>query len=455
MVNRQDVVDYYSRKDISGEIAKNAAGREVAGAFMDGSYDARPNIIQYPSDVVQMAQKGITSFHYSVELWKNPMAITSENYANLRAGWDLLIDIDSKIGMDGAKAAAAKVCEFLGKYGIRNYGIKFSGSRGFHICLPSRMFPKEIDYKPIEKLYPEAPRILAEFIREKISDSLMKELLSQRQAKELLSLLDESPPQMSPYLFVEIEKGWGNRHMFRAPYSFNEKTWLVSVPLNFSRLSRFSADDAKPENVSVNEPFFSGEENEAESLLLAAWDWNAARNKEVAKKGKPPAQAYEGRIPEELFPPCMKLLLAGLRDGRKRSIFTLINFLRIMNWGWEEIRQKVMEWNSRNQPPLPTSIVLGQLRWAEHNMRNPSNCPPDGDLFYVSTGLCNPDEICKNFTDKIAIKNPVSYPFRRMRRTRTERKYETKLYSCLGCDKKFENIKSLRIHQSRMHGISG
>ncbi len=454
-MNRQDIVDYYSRKDISEEITKNAAGREVAGAFMDGSYDARPNILQYPSDVVQMAQKGITSFHYSVELWKNPMAISAGNYDALRSGWDFLIDIDSKIGMEGAQLAAIEICRFLEKYGIKNYGLKFSGSRGFHICLPSRMFPKEIDYKPAEKLYPEAPRIMAEFIRDKISESLMKELLRLKPAKELVSTLEEQPSRLSPYLFVEIEKGWGNRHMFRAPYSFNEKTWLVSVPINSGQLQNFSTGMAKPENVRIKEAFFGGGENEAESLFLEAWDWNALRNKAVEKKEPTPKLVYEKKIPETMFPPCIKLILAGLKDGKKRSIFILINFLRMMNWNWEEIEQAVKDWNTRNTPPLPLSTVTGQLRWAQQNMRTPANCPPEGDLYYSSTGLCQPDEICKNFTDSITIKNPIAYPFRKMKRVRTERKYEAKLYSCLGCDRKFENIKSVMIHQSRSHGIQG
>jgi hypothetical protein len=449
-MNRQEVVNYYSRREIAEEIVKNASGREVAGAFSDGSYDSRPNIIQYSSDVIEMAKKGITSFHYSVEHWKNPMAINIDNYNTLRSGWDLIIDIDSKIGIEGAQVAALKICEFLEKYSIKNYGIKFSGSRGFHMCLASVMFPKEIDYKPIESLYPETPRIITEFIREKIAVDLLKELLKNEKARKIKEVAEEA--EISPYLFVDIEKGWGNRHMFRAPYSFNEKTWLVSVPLDLGELKNFSSNMASHEKIKIKNAFFKGEENEAESLLLDAWDLHAMRKKEIVKKKKP-VKSYEKKIPEELFPPCMKIILSGLQEGRKRSTFSLINFLRIMNWKWPEIEEKVIDWNNKNKPPLPENFIIGQLKWAEQNLRNPANCPPEGDLYYTSTGVCHPDNICKNFTKTIQIKNPIAYPFKKMRLDKSKPVKETMLYSCSVCKKKFPKMNSLHIHQSRMHGI--
>ena len=106
-------MEYYSDGQIAGQILAGAKGREVAGAFWDGSYDKRPNILQYPTDIVQMVRKGVTSFHLSVEHWSNPMAITSENYEKLRTGWDMIIDIDSKLGVDESKIRR------LGKYYAR------------------------------------------------------------------------------------------------------------------------------------------------------------------------------------------------------------------------------------------------------------------------------------------------------------------------------------------------
>lgn len=448
-MNRQEIFDYYSNDKISSILVKNSKEREVAGAFFDGTYDSRPNALQFATDVTQMAKKGVVSFHFSVEHWKNPMAIQEKKYDKLRSGWDLLIDIDSKLGLEESKAAVMVIHRFLEKYGIKNYGIKFSGRRGFHICLPWAMFPKEINYGKAELMYPGVPRILSSFLRDKISDALMKELLKKKSAKELIATLEEPPSSLSPYFFVEVEKNWGNRHMFRAPFSLNEKTWLVSLPMKYSDVVDFSAEKATPQNalISTFEDFFVGEENEAEAFLIDAMDWNSMQQKEKPKPAK--KIYYENKMPAESFPPCIKTVLSGLADGRKRSLFTLINFLRMMNWPWQEVEQTVFEWNEKNKPPLPRNIIVSQLRWCQINQRTPSNCPPDGEMYYVSTGICHPDEICKAGTDKIVIKNPIVYPFKKIKRT----KKAYRGYSCSQCKKEFKSMTSLSIHKSRMHGV--
>jgi hypothetical protein len=347
--------------------------------------------------------------------------------------------------LEGSQIAAVIICEFLEKYGIKNYGIKFSGSRGFHICLPAEMFPRDVDYKPIEKSYPKIPRIMARFIRAKISRELMRALLRNNTAKELADIVGEPPAKMSPYYFVEVEKDWGSRHMFRAPYSLNEKTWLVSLPIKLSQLKGFSTDAAKPENMKISADFFAGEENEAESLLLDAIDWYAARKKIIEKKKTPLKRTvFDKKVPEEYFPPCMKLILAGLRDGKKRSTFTLINFLRTMNWSWEEIENQLNEWNAKNSPPLMRSTILSQLRWNQSQRRaiNPANCY--NDVFYMSIGICRPDETCKR------IKNPVSYPFRKMPK-QYDKKKKVRGFSCDLCNKEFKTMRSLQYHKGRSH----
>ncbi|MBI5061350.1 MAG: hypothetical protein HZB67_03475 [Candidatus Aenigmarchaeota archaeon] len=445
-MNRQQILDYYSRKDIAEEIARYSKDREVAGAYPDGTYAARPNIIQYSDDVVQMAKKGISSFHLSVERWSNPMGITPENHEKLRKGWDFIIDIDSKIGIDGSKTAALLICEFMEKYGIRNYGIKFSGRRGFHIALSSDAFPAELDYKKISSFYPKVPRIIARFIRNGIADELMPSLLKIKPAKELIELLGELPDKMDPFYFVEVEKDWGARHMFRAPYSLNEKTWLVSVPIRYGQLKNFSADMAEPDKVKTGNEFLISEKNEAEELLSAAMDWYASKKTTAIKKSKKKF-VIEKRIGEEYFPPCIKAILLGLHDGKKRSIFTLINFLRMMNWSWDEIENKLYEWNEKNSPQLHRSAILGQLRWNQSQQRqlNPANC--DNGMFYRDIGICQPDRTCKNNTSEITIKNPISYPFR----IAENRERRIRGFSCGICNREFPTTKKLKYHMSRAH----
>ena len=53
----------------------------------------------------------------------------------LRQGWDLLVDIDSKY-LDYSKIAAELIAEALEFHNVKNYAIKFSGSKGMHIIVP-------------------------------------------------------------------------------------------------------------------------------------------------------------------------------------------------------------------------------------------------------------------------------------------------------------------------------
>ncbi len=448
-MNRQKILEYYSRKDVADFLVKSSKNREIAGAFWDGSYDKRPNILQFPTDVFQMAKNGVTSFHLSVERWSNPMALRQDNYEKLRTGWDLIIDIDSKISLEESKITAMLICKLFRKHGIKNYGIKFSGRRGFHLCLPWESFPKEVDYKPLQKLYPDAPRILTAYIRKKIAKKLMSELVKSKGAIELINSLAEPPSKLNPFYFVEVEKNWGVRHMFRAPYSFNEKTWLVSLPISSKDIMTFSESAARPEKIETETEFFVSEENSAESLFLAAMDWHAMRKKEKKKETEKPRIQWEKKIGEELFPPCIKLVLSGMQDGRKRSLFVLINFLKTMNWKWEEIEDKVFQSNEKNKPPLPRNYVIAQLRYQQqYAAKPPANC--DVAMYYKDIGICQPDIVCKGRTERITIKNPVNYPFRTMGLRKKER-VKLQGFSCLVCKKQFSTAHGLELHKGRMH----
>ncbi len=432
------IIKYYSREDILKEMMLLAKGREFVGSVAGKGYMKRPSIVQYPSDIIQMAKRGATSFHISVERWKNPMQLSTENknYDDLRVGWDLLMDIDSRLGMPVAQKCAKLVCNLLKKYGIKGYGIKFSGSRGFHILVPFEAFPKEINYEPLAKKYPKAPRAIVEFIKNEIGDDLLKYLIERYSAKKLTEISKKD--NLDAFYFVEIESGWGERHLFRAPYSLNEKTWLVSIPLKDPE--EFDPSIAQINRVRVTTKFFNPREEEATELLIDALDWFAKKEKIESKPKKRRIVTVTRKIPESLFPPCIKNILNGLSDGKKRSLFTLINFLRNMNWTWGEIEERIYKWNEKNSPPLSKTYIQGQINWNKRQEKLlPANC--GSDLFYNSVGICKPDKICEK------IKNPVNYPFKILPKKRKKEKFV-----CRRCGKTFKTLKGLKMHQIRYHG---
>ena len=121
---------YYARKDVQQAIYDFCKNRETVPRYLEG-FGKRPDMLDYPTDVLNSTKKGATSFHCSEELWTDPLKLSTEmtpEQANeLRAGWDFLIDIDSKY-LDYSKIAAKLLIKALEYHGVKNIGIKFSGS---------------------------------------------------------------------------------------------------------------------------------------------------------------------------------------------------------------------------------------------------------------------------------------------------------------------------------------
>ncbi len=415
-MNQFEVIKYYSRPEIQKKMIEIAKNREVVGSLKDGSFLSRPDILLYPKDIEERAKRGVVAFHCSVERWTQPMqlstAMNPKDMDNLRKGFDFILDIDAKAKLEHAIVGVRVAYEFLKDLGIKPT-IKFSGSRGFHISIASKAFPEKIDFQETKSKYPEIPQAIADYLREEIKDHLLEELIAFEGGVASLVNTVPSVSKLSPYEFIEFEKDWGNRHLFRMPYSLHPKFWLVSLPLKINKLKGFNRLQAKPENVKVNADFLVNKEGEATELLLKSLDWKAKQPKEVKKEVRV-RRKFKSPIPEELFPPCIKLILKGIPDGKKRSLFTISTFLRAMNWSQEDIEKRILEWNKNNSPPLSNRIVKTQLKWHSRQSRElmPANC--NSGMFYTSLGVCKPDRNCK--------KNPVNYPFMLMKRNKKLRK---------------------------------
>ena len=117
-----------------------------------------------------------------------------------------------------------------------------------------------------------------------------------------------------------------------------------------------------------------------------------------------PKKEYEvpsEAIPEEHFPPCITKMLKGLKDGRKRALFTLINFLRGCGWSFEQMEERLDEWNKANDELLREVVVKGRLRYEKTKKEHmpPNNCR----RYYEDMRVCAPDKLCDT------VKNPLQY----------------------------------------------
>ncbi|HDN90756.1 MAG TPA: hypothetical protein ENG56_00150, partial [Candidatus Aenigmarchaeota archaeon] len=261
-----EIFRYYRREDIKREIVRVAKDREVVPLLMTGEFGSRPQAIFFAKDYDEIVKEGVASLHLSIERWENPSLLRSEmkkkELDELRIGWDLLIDVDSK-NLEFSRICSQLVIEALELHGIRSISIKFSGRNGFHLAVPYETFPKVIGGREVKNLFPEAPRVIASYLKEMIRKNLAEEILKKFSMDEVVELSGVSREELvdeeiglNPYKVVDIDPvAISSRHLFRAPFSLHEKTWLVSLPIRKEDLKKFSREDAKVENLEFRAKF--------------------------------------------------------------------------------------------------------------------------------------------------------------------------------------------------------
>ncbi len=415
MITLSEILRHYKREDIQNEIIENAKDREIAIRFGDKGFGKRPDILKYPKDVLELAKQGATSFHASEELWRNPLQLDPmmkrSDVERLRLGWDLVLDIDCKF-LEYSKITADLLIKALKFQGISSISCKFSGGTGFHIGVPFEAFPNKVHDKETRLWFPDGARAVALYLKEMIKNPLVEALLKggvEKIMKKTGKRFNEVVKKgvFDPFSVIGIDTILiSSRHLYRMPYCFNEKTGLVSVPINPNKVMEFRKEIAIPKNVRVSKYRFLDkskvEKNEAKKLLVQAFDFNL-RYEEIKIEKNKQYEIPEEAIPEQFFPPCINLILKGLGDGRKRSLFILTNFLTSVGWSYDQIEKLLEEWNKKNTEPLREVLIKGQLRYHKQKAKKilPPNCA--NSMYYKDFRVCVPDNLCQK------VKNPVNY----------------------------------------------
>ena len=128
-------LEFYSRREVQERILEVSEDREVAPKYNQG-FGKRPDILQFPADILEMAKKGATSFHISEERWSDPLQLkpgmTKKVLDENRKGWDLVLDIDTHF-WTYAKWTAYYLVEALKFHDVKNISCKFSGNKGGNV----------------------------------------------------------------------------------------------------------------------------------------------------------------------------------------------------------------------------------------------------------------------------------------------------------------------------------
>ncbi len=178
---------YYSQPEIKKTIYEFAEKREVIPRYYE-FFGKRPDVLQFENDILEQVKRGATSFHCSEEIWFDTLEINTDmskdELNKSREGWDLLLDIDSPY-LEYSKIYAQLLVKALEFHGIKNLGVKFSGSKGFHIIVPWNSFPKEIYNQKTKDMFPEWPRIICQYLDNIIKPKLTELIFQEQSLKEL------------------------------------------------------------------------------------------------------------------------------------------------------------------------------------------------------------------------------------------------------------------------------
>ncbi len=442
VLTKSILLRYYKRKEIQDAIIEHGRDKEIGVRYGD-SFGKRPDTLTYPREIIELALKGATSLHASEERWSNPLSLesslTKKDLDVLRIGWDLLLDIDCKI-FEYSRICAYLVVEFLKYCEVKDISIKFSGNKGFHIGVPFEAFPAKVGEIPTRLLFPDAAKKIAFYVRDHIAGELARRIMilednNFNKVKEKVNLpaeeiirytqnqMGDKVAHLNVDKFLEIDTVLlSSRHLYRMPYSLHEKSGLASLPIDPEKILLFERemgqpDLVKPEFVFMNRNV-SGESGRR--LLVQALDYEVKltepREKQKQQKGYDEL-VINSPIKEDFFPPCMKIMLQGVSDGKKRAIFCLSGFLGKIGWNKEQIEEYLHTWNNeKNQPPLREVYLKGQLQHFNPGDKLPPNC--NNDAYYKGIGVCKPDGLCGK------IKNPVNYTIIRWKRYLEDREEE-------------------------------
>lgn len=423
---------YYKRRDIQEALVHYAEDKEIAVSYGGTGYGKRPDTIQYPADVLESVKKGVTSFHCSEELWINPLQITTgmkkHEVHELRKGWDLILDIDCDVWRY-SQLAADLLVKALQHYGINAISVKFSGNHGFHIGVPFESFPPFVHGEPTQNLFPEGPRKIASKLSDMIKVHLAKAMLAEeggdvnkvaaRIGKPVSELMEGKV--FDPYKVLTLDTVLiSSRHLYRMPYSFNEKSGWVSVPIALDNILTFDREkQADSTTVEVNEHIFLDKTKitpgEGSKLIIQAFDFVEKLEEVELEKRKKQWEAPVFALQEELFPPCIKKMLQPMEDGKKRAMFIMTNFMASVGWNPGMIEERLREWNETNEDPIRETILKGHMDY--HARRKDTVLPPNCNnaAYYKDLQMCVPDGLC-NARGPCSIKNPVNYSMYKMRR---------------------------------------
>jgi len=352
----------------------------------------------------------------------------------------------------------------------------------FILCYLEEKVSRQLKQKYIDNFSLEN---ISEQLKQKYIDSsslkptkefLLKPTTTNLQSKPT-PLTTQTPyqKQQQTNLFVNLKldfQVFSSRHFIRSPYSLHPKSGFVSLPILPSKIHSFKKEQATIDAVLS----YSGDGllgfldkysvGKASKMVSNAFLWFDKKNKEekkqilnkikqeetkynkdftidllkidaekrkkayieVVKQGKGLVSTqsflFNGLINPLYFPPTILNILKGLKDGRKRALFILINFFRSLSYPQNMIEIVVEKWNLCNTSPLPKEYVHQQIFY-NFKHKKPILPPSFSSEIYKEIGVYEEDELTKK------VKNPITYVLNKLKYKNNSKKPKPRVSSFL------------------------
>ena len=270
-----EILAYYglARKDIAEAIFKYGRDRKVIMTSEPGTLGrggGQPGF-RSPDEILALAQQALEGMEDTVPRRYPGFHGTLGRYPAagglIRRGQksaDLVIDIDVKGDYKEAFRDGRKVLDFLDSYNAP-YRVKFSGGSGPHIIIPYEAFPESLSGARFDRAH-----------------KLLFQIISSRSGA---GHIDGS--------FTSTD------HFFRLPYSLNENTGLVSLPLRREQYDDFTPSMAEVSNVQVDDGWFQEPDEKAKEALAAVLRDGSGRSNNMRDILHPESRVLPRRILEE------------------------------------------------------------------------------------------------------------------------------------------------------------
>jgi len=164
--------------------------------------------------------------------------------------------------------------------------------------------------------------------------------------------------------------------------------------------------NADPLRIKIKNFIPNSVENESAEFVMQALDWikSAGLDKDYERRSEGKYENFKSIKLENLkdtqFPPTIIKILEGVKDGKKRALFALINFFRSIGLEKEELEKRIFDWNKKNETQLKKGYITAQLSWSYR--RKPIMPPNFSSDYYQAMGAIPNSE-------ELRLKNPVSY----------------------------------------------